>query len=114
MKKKVKDRWIADLRSGWYKQGRNNLRYKDKFCCLGVLCEQAVRDGVTFRTDEGGAEGYGLQLDVLPLAVRDWAELEDSTGYYQIRHDGFSSLIDDNDVHGKSFDEIADIIDKYF
>lgn len=42
--KELKDRWIAALRSGKYKQGQRRLRwFDDTFCCLGVLCD--VRDG---------------------------------------------------------------------
>lgn len=29
--------WIEALKSGSYKQGFNNLRFKDSYCCLGVL-----------------------------------------------------------------------------
>jgi len=35
----VAQKWVKALRSGKYKQGRNRLRKKDRFCCLGVLCE---------------------------------------------------------------------------
>ena len=32
--------WVAELRSGKYKQGQNVLRSEDnEYCCLGVLCE---------------------------------------------------------------------------
>ncbi len=31
--------WLEALESGVYKQGRSNLNYDDKYCCLGVGCE---------------------------------------------------------------------------
>lgn len=38
--KKFKDKWIAALRSGKYKQGRGQLRsLNNNYCCLGVLCD---------------------------------------------------------------------------
>lgn len=40
MNKEIKDRWIAALRSGDYKQGKDQLRnFDNRFCCLGVLCD---------------------------------------------------------------------------
>lgn len=42
----LKEKWVAALRSGKYKQGELRLRHKsdrdgepDRFCCLGVLCD---------------------------------------------------------------------------
>lgn len=47
---KIRKRWVANLRSGEYKQGKGFLARKaarsnahDRFCCLGVLCDMAVR-----------------------------------------------------------------------
>jgi hypothetical protein len=39
MKKAIKKKWVAALRSGEYKQGRRYLKRDGKYCCLGVLCE---------------------------------------------------------------------------
>ena len=43
MDKETKDKWVAGLRSGKYKQGRGMLKRNAvggvKHCCLGVLCE---------------------------------------------------------------------------
>lgn len=47
MKKEIKAKWVAALRSGDYKQGCGALKGLDKdtgqfdHCCLGVLCEVA-------------------------------------------------------------------------
>jgi hypothetical protein len=46
MKKAIKKKWIAALRSGKYKQGRHRLAHAGRYCCLGVLCEiLALRQG---------------------------------------------------------------------
>lgn len=38
MKKELRDRWCAALRSGEYRQGRDALQPEDdRFCCIGVL-----------------------------------------------------------------------------
>jgi hypothetical protein len=45
-------KWIAALRSGEFKQGTGRLYSADvvtlekRYCCLGVACEVAERDGV--------------------------------------------------------------------
>lgn len=39
MDPKLKRRWVRALRSRKYKQGREQLRDGNKFCCLGVLCD---------------------------------------------------------------------------
>lgn len=39
MNKKIKKLWLKALRSGEYKQGKLALRIKNKYCCLGVLCD---------------------------------------------------------------------------
>ena len=46
MKKELRDKWCAALRSGKYKQGEGALKERDwngkiTFCCLGVLRELA-------------------------------------------------------------------------
>ena len=38
--------WLDALRSGEYKPGRGQLRtVNERFCCLGVLCDLAAKDG---------------------------------------------------------------------
>ena len=45
MDKELRDRWVAALRSGRYKQGKWDLRDGDKFCCLGVLADLVDPEG---------------------------------------------------------------------
>lgn len=54
MKRKLRDKWVAALRSGKYPQGHGRLSRKtadgtSKFCCLGVLCEVLVDEGLLER-----------------------------------------------------------------
>jgi hypothetical protein len=45
MKREIRDRWTAALRSGEYEQGRSTLRDReDRYCCLGVLCDVLGQD----------------------------------------------------------------------
>jgi hypothetical protein len=80
----IRDRWVKALTSGDYKQGSGALRRGDEFCCLGVLCDLAVRDGVVSNLGPLGMSGShffgntGLDSDSneLPQMVRDWAGLD--------------------------------------
>lgn len=46
MNQEVKQAWLQALRSGEYKQGNGNLHKGDAFCCLGVLCDIAAKQGI--------------------------------------------------------------------
>lgn len=81
MKKEIKERWVAALRSGEYAQTRQRLADDDGFCCLGVLCEIAEQDQVVIKSGSGGRFMYTSKVDtedcelsILPMAVADWAE----------------------------------------
>jgi hypothetical protein len=40
MNAEIKEKWVAALRGGYYKQTTGMLRsLGDEFCCLGVLCD---------------------------------------------------------------------------
>lgn len=100
----VKTLWTTALRSGEFMQGRDQLRYRDKFCCLGVLSELAKREGLDVKAVNG--EGYGWlyagKKHFLPQIVAEWAgvtELNDK-----------QKLMSMNDG-GDSFEKIADWID---
>jgi len=85
MNQEIKARWTAALRSGEYQQGKGVLRKNGKLCCLGVLCELAVKDGVitsaiSYPDDDYSFTEYGEfgeELN-LPLAVMGWAGLDSS------------------------------------
>lgn len=46
MKQEIKEQWITALTDETYQQGTGELRStKDEYCCLGVLCDLAVKAG---------------------------------------------------------------------
>lgn len=105
MKAEIKQRWVAALRSGDYKQGCGELYNpnEDTYCCLGVLC---VVNGI--QKDEIQFEEYPAPDVVADLGLPDtYGTLPDSHGVY------WESLVDANDAD-VSFSEIADIIEKQF
>lgn len=121
MKEDIKDKWVAALRSGDYKQGMNAL-YKENgsYCCLGVLC--AVLGHKPVKATSG--EFYEIlgETSVLPFEVVEEAGLRDNDGSANEKvSSGFTSLIDVNDtsksaeraddVSANDFNTIADIIE---
>ena len=120
----IKRRWIAKLESGGYAQTANKLADDSGYCCLGVLCEVAVEDGVVFKTIPGDGERfwYTSKLDsgdsegaVLPEAVVKWAGLKDTNpDVSYIDADGVednATLAELND-NGHTFLEIAQLVEQ--
>lgn len=111
MKKKIKKRWLKDLRSGKFPQTRGCLVDDKGFCCLGVLAEQAFNAGiVTMHNGIYSAvkEPLDNSCTVLPEAVQEWAGLTEENPVLP----GDTSLADKND-EGESFVTIADLIDEF-
>lgn len=94
--------WVAALRSGEYQQGTGRLRYKGRYCCLGVACNLYDPDGW-----EGDV--YAGISERLPDHVMTALGLRMSSG--QCSREGVNtSLVDLNDS-GLTFAEIADVIE---
>jgi hypothetical protein len=137
MIKEIADRWVEALRSGNYPQGRWELHTDDdRYCCLGVLCELAVRDMVisppvkmSFR------HWYAGETKVPPPVVWQWAGMFDGlarTVTHRMLKEKFgdkiaSPLYPDNgegdnvtfnlaslNDSGVPFTVIADIIEEYW
>ena len=127
MNKEIKQKWIKALRSGRYTQGKLSLREKNyyakpgkpgkpSFCCLGVLCEVAIKEGVI--KDPKKYDIYdmtylypGINRDqLLPSKVADWAGLNSVNPTVESPLGTITSLAELNDG-GYNFNEIAGIIE---
>lgn len=116
MNVEVRAQWCAALRSGAYQQTTGVLHRTQAngdrpagFCCLGVLCELAVKAGVITKQDDDQGCGYIMYGDsdtMLPEAVQDWAGLAE----YDPEVAG-NDLTIWNDSRRKTFAEIADLIE---
>lgn len=126
--------WIAALRSGEYKKGEGALKTqvddrKPEFCCLGVLCEVALKAGIQITVEDGSNGRTMYSQSTSSLGNDDLRSLVEE-GYVGngITHgSGFEdALISMNDGKfetdpetGKedsvvySFDQIADHIQEY-
>jgi hypothetical protein len=106
----LKEKWIAALRSGRYKQVTGRLRRENGHCCLGVLCDILNPDGW-----EEINNGYSFQYQ----GICSSAELPDNIppllGLESINTNIYLkdiSLIALNDHKGYSFKQIADYIEE--
>ena len=124
----IKAQWTAALRSGEYTQGPGLLHrivsfFKaggqveefHTFCCLGVLCDLAVKAGATAPALKDDEEFYYEDdSTTLPRSVREWAGLDVGdprvrwiTGERNASSESLSHLNDS----GMPFEHIADLID---
>lgn len=119
---KIQKAWVRALRSGKYKQTQSNLTKVDSngtattHCCLGVLCELAVKAGVPIAVkNECAVRTYNGSEGSLPIEVRTWAGLRSSCGDFEpciIAGEKCSDLSEVNDNAEKSFKFIASFIEK--
>ena len=135
MNPEIKKLWIDALLSGEYQQGQGFLHQiidgESQFCCLGVLCDLAIKNGVSLHL--GKKNDWVTEFDncseSLPEAVMEWSGLSSTNGgfYYTISYKGqladgdfideeeelTQSLAELNDS-GYTFEEIVVDIEKYF
>lgn len=123
MKRDIKDRWVAALESGEYSQATGALTDGQGFCCLGVLCEIAVADGVIAKEDRSyynpdTSDGKLYYEDAeLPELVMNWAGVTSANPYTHIDVPADKPSFNDkasyselNDDMGYDFHQIADVI----
>lgn len=112
-------KWVEALKSGKYKQGTGQLVTQEsewneetmrfiptgvkRYCCLGVLCEVAVQEGVipSFKEDDC----------YLPEVVQKWVGLKTPQGIFKDNREDNSVSDVLNDREQKSFEEIAKVIE---
>lgn len=138
MKEEIAKKWASALRSGKYDQGKYHLKIKNleskktTFCCLGVLCElyceehkdvareeigscATLTNGVSSRSKGVNSlitfDGHDAEL---PQKVAEWADMKTSTGVLFDETEYECSLSGLNDCDGKTFGEIADVIEARF
>lgn len=140
LKPEVKDLWITALRSGRYAQGRGKLSTPTGYCCLGLLCELAIEEGVDLKKEVETVSYYDFtagrdvqdvvvqydgSLNYLPVSVIRWAfaatpedlhEAEvwgtnDNPKVKDPASDSRVTLAELNDG-GFTFDDIADLIEE--
>ncbi len=113
MNPEVKEKWIAALRSGEYKQGKNLLRFEGEFCCLGVLCDLHAKETRNKWDIAGGVREEYLGMNGYPPPeVVKWAGLDTNNPRVKVFREELveRDLAYLNDV-GYSFYQISDLIE---
>ncbi len=125
MKPEIKQKWVAALRSGKYKQGRGCLRRHDSYCCLGVLCDLHAQVTDWKWSLESGIGRY-MGESLLPSGeVQAWAGINTSSPFCEFvspdvnegRPVALALLNDgsvDRNISSWTFEQIADVIEKHF
>lgn len=113
MRPQIKRAWIKALRNGKYRQGRERLRTKKGFCCLGVLCDlhsKTLKRSQWHSSQYGNNVfwSYGTTAEYLPKSVQRWAGLREYDPTV-----GSTSLAGANDSRKLNFKKIADLIEKH-
>jgi len=112
MRKEIAD-WVAALRSGEYKQGRQMLNCDNQFCCLGVLCE--VLEIPKIQILNYYEYGFDRSHNMLPVEV--WKRLNISlSGRFNPKAIDFEERVNTlwavNDELRWDFNRIADLIEE--
>lgn len=132
MRERVRELWVAALRSGKYKQGKERLRTEDGgMCCLGVLCDLFaqharawgeekkagwVEEGERknwFHCESSGAVETKKQYP--PTAVMEWAGLKVNDPVLTVKPESWvkeRTCSRCNDIDNLTFEQIADLIEK--
>jgi hypothetical protein len=118
MNPQVKAQWVAALRSGEYPQGKAGLSYPGddgvrRFCCLGVLCDLAVKAGAGVTLMRAGMLGkydlYNGENWFLPSSVVDWAGLDGPNP--EVTQAGYHTTLASLNDYDVPFTGIADMIE---
>ena len=131
LKPEIKVRWRAALESQKYLQSKGKLKSVKGFCCLGVLGDLAVEDGVASWNENdsivvkgtGQRERNAFPKDLLPWAFEGVIneevfipELPDQVNFVYFTNEGLSEtscLTVENDS-GLTFPEISKLIEQHF
>lgn len=118
MKQSIKEKWIAALRSGEYQQGKYRLKRNNKFCCLGVLTDlhRKTKKKKDYKWIKlyNGDENYFDSVGALNTEVQKWSSIDSAGGLFKYPTNGKTNTLATLNDTGKSFKQIADIIEKYF
>lgn len=118
MNERVKKLWLKELRSGEWKQGQGALMNDaDEACCLGVLCDIAIREGVVKPWKLNVTSFWNKRqwevdkaFETLPPKVQHWAGLTSDNPVIDTgtMNENLAAINDG----GASFKRIADLIEK--
>jgi hypothetical protein len=103
MNKTLKDKWVAALRSGQYRQAKEYLHVPNLgYCCLGVLCD--IYDDTKWIDNAHTEYNFGDRTK-RTYPTLDWLYMIGLPDYIA----GYLTIL--NDTENKTFSQIADWIE---
>lgn len=119
--KELHKKWVEALRSGEYKQTQSKLHNEEGFCCIGVLCE--VKGMESMEKDDGSFSYYMPRskenqtswipnCDLIDFGLDRKVVCSDDFDPEDLFEEAVDSVLMQMNDGGKTFDEIADYIEK--
>lgn len=127
-----RQKWLDALRSGKYRQGTSYLKKYDPikkksyFCCLGVACELAIKDGLKIEVEKelglmdidkkeyNTVFRFDNKSDYLPYDVQQWLGVTESDPSIKDHNNEFYNVSILNDEKNYKFKQIADLLEDNF
>lgn len=104
-------KWVDALRNGQYRQSSHFLRTDKGYCCLGVACDLAAKDGVHLHISETNMIwSYEGRTGSLPENVQSWLDIDEGDPDLDKGGETFTCS-ELNDTEQASFPEIASWIE---
>lgn len=110
MKRALLNKWIEELESGKWKQGKGHLHASDAYCCLGVLCEIA---GLKKKTQYEVARYFykdTSELSYLPAAFANEMKVTEDARLARLNDSGadFKTIAEELRFHYDRYMEVED------
>lgn len=128
MNPELKARWVEALKSGKNYVQAPQIMYngedeqgRHKMCCLGVLehiCGTPIEDFQKFKEDYNGGGWMTQMPECTPNGQKSPKEVLEQTGKFEtvgdqtVASDDIEHYLAAMNDHGKTFEEIAEFIDK--
>lgn len=105
--------WVAALRSGEYRQGKNMLQNTNgTYCCLGVACEVARKHGIEVQDRYVKVNDHRTIKVLRGLDLCTQGPVRQAFGITECGQLSDDSCLSELNDSGATFSEIADIIEK--
>lgn len=114
-------KWVRALRTTKKRQATGFLHTNDGFCCLGIACEVALRNGVKIKverdsdsSDDDFCVSYGGNSSLLPPKVRAFFGFKEMDPTIAFDEGGSVTASTANDDKKWNFRKIADAVETMY
>jgi len=104
-------KWVKALRSGDYTQTRSCLQDDQGFCCLGVACDMFIDDS---KKEYKQYKYLRYDLPSEQSNAPDWLKNIEDYDFPSMKNTSACTTIPEINDSGRTFNEIADLIENEF